>query len=776
PLAERQSGELLLAHAQQILSNNLKVRSLINSLVGHPFTSQIEEAYRSYGQQLSRHAQRADLYRLLLTLVSLLLIAAVVRILLRLRKAATELRRNHQLLDKIADNLGEGILSFDADGRLNFLNLRAETLLGRPAAGLLGKKLCQVLFHSDEPTDSPLCHALRHHQAFDGETWITRSDGSKFPAAFLGAPLPADEGSAGGFVTSFRDLSEIRQAEARLHLAGRVFNHLSEALTITDNQGHIQSVNAAFETITGYSEAEALGHTPGELLASGQHDESFYHAMWEALAATGTWQGEIFNRRKNGEIYPEWLSISAVREPGGEIVQYIGLFSDITERKESEAYIHHLAYHDPLTGLANRLLFSDRLETAIRQAHRNQRQLAVLLLDLDRFKSINDTLGHSAGDLLIKEVARRLEQSLGEGDTLARLGGDEFALLIPEIHSAADADLAAVRLLGLFDECIALNEREIFASTSIGIALYPKDGGTAEVLLKNADLALYSAKDAGRAVYRFFVSNDDAGSIARLDMESALRLALGRKQFYLHYQMQMDVQCKGIVGVEALLRWHHPQLGQVPPERFIPMAESLGLIDAIGAWCLETACRQWVTWERQGLFMPRVAVNVSSRQLRQPDFVATVLDIIRRTGIPPAALELELTESMLSEDTERTFEIFATLRSHSIQIAIDDFGTGYSSLSYLARYPVDVVKIDRSFVTGIEQDPEARSIVQAIILLAHGLNMTTIAEGVETEGQRAQLEALGCDELQGYLFARPCAPDPKSFVVPNLNRGESTLH
>jgi diguanylate cyclase (GGDEF)-like protein/PAS domain S-box-containing protein len=551
-------------------------------------------------------------------------------------------------------------------------------------------------------------------------------------------------------------LDDMRRAEARLNLAASVFDNLGEAMTITDARGQIQSVNPAFTAVTGFSEAEAIGHKPGDLLASGQHDATFYASMWHALHTTGSWQGEIFNRRKNGEVFPEWLSITAVRNAERQVVQYIALFSDITERKEAEAYIHHLAYHDPLTGLANRLLFNDRLDQALKQVHRTRRSLAVLMFDLDRFKSVNDSLGHSSGDKLLREVAQRFKSVIREGDTLARLGGDEFALLMSEIRGQTDAASLAASLLSKFEKSIELDGHEIFTSTSIGIAIYPQDGETAEELIRHADLALYAAKDAGRAGFRFHVPGETPQTgIERLDLESALRHVVIRNQLLLYYQPQVDAKTGRILSVEALLRWQHPMLGLVPPGQFIPIAESSNLINPIGAWCLRTACAQMVAWRQAGIDIGRVAVNVSVRQLRQPTFAADVLDIIDETGIDPQRLELELTESMLSEDTERTFHIFTTLREHGVRIAIDDFGTGYSSLSYLARYPVDIVKIDQSFVRGLAHDVEARSIVQAIILLAHGLRMETIAEGVETEVQRQCLTQLGCDSLQGYLFARP---------------------
>ena len=755
PLLQRQQVLLLTAHGQQVLRHRLEVERLLEDLTSNPFSAELEGAYGNYNRTFRQELETAEGYRLALSLFALFLIASVVYIMAELKKAAVELGRSHSLIDNVANTLAEGILALDRYGRINFSNRQAEVLLGYSGTELAGMKPEMVFFASYAPRHSPLVEAMRHGHMFEGEEWFYRADGSRFPAAVLGAPL---RNGGGGYVASFRDLSEIKQAETRLRLAARVFDNLGEAMVITDVQGRIQSVNPAFTEVTGFSEAEAVGHAPGDLLASGQHEDNFYREMWQALHDTGKWQGEIINRRKSGETYPEWLSITAIKDSEGQVVQYIGLFTDITDRKQAEAHIHHLAYHDALTGLPNRLLFHDRLDNALRQAHRSHRKMAVLLLDLDRFKAVNDTLGHDQGDLLLQEVARRLSLCLREGDTLARLGGDEFVLLLPEVQSVDDAGTVAGKLLAQFEAPVRLGERDLFASTSIGIALYPADGEDGETLLKHADVAMYAAKDSGRAAYRFFVASDTARSLERLELENDLRRAVEGQQLLLCYQPQVDAASGRIAGVEALLRWHHPTRGLIMPDRFIALAENAGLIDTIGHWCLVAACNQLRTWQKQQVPIPRMAVNVSARQLRRPDFAAEVMQVVADTGIDPSCLELELTESSLADDPDRTFAIFTTLRQQGVRIAIDDFGTGYSSLSYLARYPVDVVKIDRSFVTQLEDDAEAQSLVRSIILLAHGLKMRTVAEGVETPGQWGQLSGLDCDELQGFLFSRPLPP------------------
>jgi diguanylate cyclase (GGDEF)-like protein/PAS domain S-box-containing protein len=751
-------GALLAAHGRQIVNNHIPVQRLMLGIARNPFTQNLEQAYGEYVRTYNRMSAQAESYRRLMAIFSLIMVVSVVLIVLRLQYTARELERSHALLDNITDHLGEGILSFDGQCQLNFMNQRAEMLLGKSEKELLGTDINDI-WPPESMQSSGFRAAMRAGYSYIGEEWLLRAGGERFPAVFMGGALPHLEGSdvEQGYVASFRDVTVQHQAETHLRIAASVFENLSEAMTIAGPDGKIQSVNRAFTAITGYSEAEAQGKTPGELLGSGLHDKEFFRAMWTCLNTDGRWQGEIINRRKNGETYPEWLSITAVRNESGHVEQFIGLFSDISERKQAEAYIHHLAYHDPLTGLANRLLFNDRLNTGMSQAHRSQYLLAVMLLDLDHFKSINDSLGHHAGDLLLAMTSQRLSALLREGDTLARLGGDEFAILLPNIASHADAAILANRMMKSFEKSFELEGREVFISTSIGIAVYPADGENAEILLKNADVALYNAKDAGRATFRFFLESDSTDFLERLELETDLRHAVVRDELRLYYQPQVSSRTGVIYGVEALVRWQHPKHGLLMPDRFIELAESTGYIEVLGRWCLETGCRQMVAWQKAGLPIQRVAINVSPRQLRNPDFMDMVLETVKKTGINPNCLELELTESSMADDPEHTFNVFSRLRQEGIRIAIDDFGTGYSSLSYLTRYPVDVVKIDKSFVDGIVSGEQSSlSLVQAVVLMAHALNMETVAEGVETAEQRKKLISMQCDLLQGYFYSRPC--------------------
>ena len=544
------------------------------------------------------------------------------------------------------------------------------------------------------------------------------------------------------------------RAEAELRLYATVFTNASEGMLITDAHSRIIASNPAFSRITGYSPAEVVGRSP-VLLNSGRQDSGFYRRMWSTLASRGKWQGELWNRRRDGSIYPEWLSITAVPGEGEATCNYIGIFSDITERKEAEARILHLAHHDPLTNLPNRALLNDRLGQTLLQARRDGRGAAVLLLDLDRFKTINDTLGHERGDSLLLEICTRCRRVLRDTDTLARLSGDEFVIVLPD---AATADLAADtarRILDAIALPCRLGEHELSITASIGIALFPRDGGDESTLLRNADAAMHRAKEAGRNAFEFYTEDMNTSSLGRLLLEHQLRGAAERGELLLHYQPKVSAADGRLGGFEALLRWQHPELGMVSPGQFIPLAEESGLIVPIGQWVLEEACRQQRAWLDAGFEVPPLAVNRSAHQLAQPDIVATVAAAIGRHHLAPGLIELELTETMLMRDVDRTIRTLVRLREMGVRLSIDDFGTGYSSLNYLRQFPVNALKIDRSFVGDIGSDGAEGKIAAAIVGMAHSLGLEAVAEGVETETQRAFLQMHGCHQLQGYLIARP---------------------
>ncbi|ARJ64334.1 histidine kinase [Magnetospirillum sp. ME-1] len=555
-----------------------------------------------------------------------------------------------------------------------------------------------------------------------------------------------------------RDAALLRSRKD-LNLARKVIEASLDGIMIVDAAQRIEFVNPAFTHMTGYTAEEIIGQNP-KVLKSGHHDESFYKHMYTVLSAQDYWQGEIWNRRKNGEIYPEWLTINVIRDDAGEITQYAAIFSDITERKKTEERIKNLAYFDVLTGLPNRRLFTDRLQIAIANAHRHGHQLAIMFLDLDLFKRINDSLGHGVGDQVLVETAARISHCVREGDTVARLGGDEFTVLLPELDHLEDAAKLAERVIAHVKQPFIVDEHELYVTTSIGIAVYPEDGATVEVLIKNADTAMYRAKDLGRNSYQLYTAAMNARSFERLTMESALRHALVRDEFRLVYQVKVDSEDGRMSGVEALVRWHHPEMGLVSPVDFIPLAEAMGVISDIGEWVLRTACRQCKHWMDLGLPPVRIAVNVSAQQFVETDVPEVVARALAETGLPPQYLELELTETVLMQRVDEVVSVLKSLRAMGVRISIDDFGTGYSSLSYLKRMPIDALKVDRSFVNDIFDDnskvtEDGAEIVSTIINLAHNLKLKAIAEGVETPEQAEFLRSKGCDEVQGYLISRP---------------------
>ncbi|TRX75093.1 bifunctional diguanylate cyclase/phosphodiesterase [Pseudomonas mangiferae] len=557
-------------------------------------------------------------------------------------------------------------------------------------------------------------------------------------------------------LTIARDVTERHQMQERLKQAATVFQSTAEGVMITDTRQRISAVNPAFTEITGFREDEVLGQSPA-LLASGRHDQAFYQAMWGQLTSVGHWQGEIWNRRKDGEVFPEWLTINAVRDDQGVMTHYVGVFADISPLKQAEARLDHQAHHDPLTGLPNRLLFEERL-SAVLEAE-GDAQGAVLFLDLDRFKHINDSLGHPVGDALLQGIAARLCAQLGDNETLARLGGDEFIILLPDVTPPHDALRTATALLTCFRAPFDVEQHEFFVSASIGISLFPEHGQDVATLVKNADAAMYKAKAKGRNRVEYYTRELTFRATERMALENELRRALERDELRLYYQPKLCLSNHCLIGAEALVRWHHPLLGEIPPDRFIPMAEDSGLILGLGDWVLQEACRQMHEWqERHAPFGP-LSVNLAGAQLHQPHLVERIEHLLKGCGLESQRLQLEITEGFIMSQAEEALDILHAIKRLGVQLAIDDFGTGYSSLSYLKRLPLDTLKIDQSFVRGLPHDPHDIAITRAIIALAHSLQLTVIAEGVETQVQETFLAELGCQHIQGYFISRPLPAD-----------------
>ena len=546
----------------------------------------------------------------------------------------------------------------------------------------------------------------------------------------------------------------LEQKAGELLLAGHVFESSKEGILITDAERRILAVNPAFTAISGYRAEEVVGKQP-DLLASGKHEPDFYRSMWQTIRETGSWSGEIWNQRRDGSVFPELLQITTVRSAGGEVLHYVGTFLDLTERKEAEDRIRQLAEFDPLTGLPNRSLLRDRMAQAMARAERENRRVAALVLDLDRFKTINDSLGHAIGDQLLKGVATRLRDLVRHSDTVSRLGGDEFVVVLTGLEHPAQALPAARKILEALAAPFQLGEHELLITPSIGFALYPDNAGDPETLLKHAEAAMYHAKNQGRNTFQFFTPEFNHWATDRLRTENGLRHALARSELLLHFQPQVDLATRSIVGCEALLRWQPADSEMVMPDRFIPVAEETGLIVPIGNWVLEQACGQLARWDAEGAAPIRMAVNVAVPQLRQPGFVDGVRRALQRAGLAPERLEIEVTESVLLDKDERISQTLEGLLALGTKLSLDDFGTGYASLSYLRNFRFNVLKIDRSFVSELHHNEADIKLIRAIISIARDLSLQTVAEGVESEVQLEILQELGCTLGQGYHFSRP---------------------
>ena len=546
----------------------------------------------------------------------------------------------------------------------------------------------------------------------------------------------------------------LRDSEHRLELARQVFDSTQEAILMTDADANIVAANPAFEEITGYREAEVMGKNP-RTMKSGRHDDAFYAAMWDCLEKDGQWRGEIWNRRKNGEIYPASMSISAVHDEHGRRTAYVSVSTDLSALKAAHHQLDFLSSHDPLTLLPNRSLFTDRLQQALAAARQDASQVALLLFNVDRLTRINDSLGHAAGDAVLREVARRAGEVAGTTNTVARLSGDEFVLLLTGFDDTDDVIYCAQRLIDAAAQPHQVDEHDVVVTGSVGISVYPRDGDTPGDLLKAADAALTLVKDSGRNGFRFFKGEMNAEALRWLALETRLRRAIERDELALHYQPQVSRIDGRLVGMEALLRWRSDEIGPVSPADFIPLAEDTGLIHPIGEWVVRQACFQNKAWQNAGLAPVRVAVNVSASQFKAGTVAQVVRTALSDSGLAPCWLEVELTESVMMGDSSAAEGQMAELRALGVSLSLDDFGTGYSSLGYLSRFPLDKLKIDQTFVRNIATEQRSAAIAQATIALAQGLSLAVVAEGVETIGQRDFLGTLGCDVLQGYLYGRP---------------------
>lgn len=665
-------------------------------------------------------------------------------------------------LQATLDAIPDLLFDIDSEGIIHGFHTNHPDLLTSSPERFLGQNFRNFLdSRAREAAESALAEASEKGVSTGKSCSVTTEHGQLVLELSISCKT-FDAANRKRFVVLARDITERRRAEAELRVAATAFE-AREGMMITDPRGKIIRVNKAFTDITQYSVEEVIGKTP-RLLRSGRHDAEFYEDMWKKICGEGNWRGEIWNRRKSGEVFPEWLTITAVRNNQGDITHFVSTLTDITELKQNEERIHHLAFFDPLTHLPNRRLLRDRLEHAVATSLRQQSHGAILFIDLDDFKTLNDNRGHHIGDLLLVAVAERLRNSVREQDTVARLGGDEFVVVLEGLGEARDeaatfAQRVAEKILANLNQVYHLEEREYFNSPSIGICLFGDSHVAIDDLLKQADQAMYHAKAAGRNTLRFFDPEMQTLTAQRFALQHEIREALQHNQFQLYYQPQIDAQ--GVVrGAEALVRWIHPERGMVSPMEFIPVAEDSGLIIPLGNWIVEAACKQLVKWaESPATAHLNVAINVSARQFQQANFVEQLLHTIQNTGANPAHLKLELTESMLVNNPQDIITKMDALKAHGIKFSLDDFGTGYSSLSYLKRLPINELKIDKSFVNDILTDPNDAAIARMVIRLAQSMDLMVIAEGVETKAQRDWLEHEGCHKYQGYYFGKPVPPE-----------------
>ncbi|MFJ4145392.1 EAL domain-containing protein [Pseudomonas sp. NPDC089734] len=687
--------------------------------------------------------------------------------------ASQSLRDSEQRYRMLAESISDVIFSTDSMLEANYVSPSVQSVLGYSAEWILKNGwsatvanplqlsgFYNLIARINKVLDKPN-ELARLRQDVPTQVYLfdcLRADGRKIPVELRLVLVWDENGTFEGILGVGRDISTQRRAEKDLRMAATVFEHSTSAILITDPAGYIVQANDAFTRVSGYDVSQVLDQLPNMLTVDGEQEAHLRYIL-KQLNQRGTWEGEVWLKRRNGENYPAWVGITAVVDDEGDLASYVCFFSDISERKASEQRIHRLAYYDALTHLPNRTLFQDRLHSALQQAERQQAWVVLMFLDLDRFKPINDSLGHAAGDRMLKEMATRLLACVADDDTVARMGGDEFTLLL---QPGATRDIALNRAIHVAEQILnslvtpfVLEGREFFVTASIGIALSPQDGNELSQLMKNADTAMYHAKERGKNNFQFYQADMNATALERLELESDLRHALEQQEFTIYYQPQFSGDGKRLTGAEALLRWRHPRRGLVPPSDFIPVLEELGLVVEVGDWVLAEACRQLKSWHQAKVRVPKVSVNISARQFSDGQLGKRIAHMLGETGLPPACLELELTESILMREVNEAMQMLDGLKNLGLSIAVDDFGTGYSSLNYLKQFPIDILKIDRTFVDGLPSGEQDAQIARAIIAMAHSLNLAVIAEGVETHEQLEFLREHGCDEVQGYLFGRP---------------------
>ena len=767
-LIEKDAAEAYRIYATETASLDKQLFDSLHQLM--PQVLDATQAAYEDGAAFNRNSRNLLLYMSLLATVFFCLTAWLTyRESLERRRKSAQLDREHTLFRTLFESTSDGVILqsqdrfidcnqaalklFSVSGVQDFTRLKLEQLQPevQPDNAQSGETLCDKIQQSLS-TGTQCCE------------WQFKSqDGKEFPAEVsINAARIADRDI---IQLTIRDISGRKQIERSILLANQAFESSLEGMTITDADSNILTVNSAFSTITGYSREEVIGRNP-RMLSSGRQTREFYDEMWQSIGNTGKWQGEIWNIRKNGDIYPQWLNISSVTDEHGKVTNYVGVFSDISERKSTEERILYQVYYDQLTTLPNRVLFTDRLNQVMASAKRRPgSRFATMFIDLDRFKLINDSMGHDAGDQLLQQVGHRLRGSIRDSDTVARMGGDEFTIVLSEVKSPKDACLVAQKILDAFLAPFLLNGEEVYVSASIGISVYPDDGNTTAILLKNADMAMYRAKTTGGSWYELYDEGLGTQASLRLAMETSLHKALERKEFELQYQPQFDCGSGKLIGFEALLRWRHPERGLLPPDAFINIAEETGLIVPIGEWVLLQACRQAQAWRKEFPGHWMMAVNLSARQFQSPTLMQQVSTALEQTGLPHFCLELEITESVVMQNLSASIATMHELAELGVQFAIDDFGTGHSSLAYLKKLPIHALKIDRSFICDIVTDQDDAAIVSAIVAMSGKLGLRVVAEGIENKEQLQALKSFKGIAGQGYLLGRPVAAQGGTMII-----------
>ncbi len=674
--------------------------------------------------------------------------------------AEKELKQSVKSLRDITSTIGEGVCVVDHKMKVTFVNPEASRLLGWTADELIGKN-AHAKFHYVNPDGTPhkleeciVQKSIRVGRDFHlGEEIFVSKTGKFLPVSLTCTCIKADN-EVTGAVLAFHDISDRIKTNKDLKLAASFFNHAVEGIMITGPDTVIESVNKAFTDITGYKTEDVIGQKPG-ILRSDRHNKIFYEKMWEVLSKDGMWRGEIWNRRKDGEAYLQSMTISAIKEPSGEVTHYTAIFYDITELKRSEEEIRYRANHDALTGLPNRSLFKDRLKDAVARSKRENRKLAVLFIDLDNFKIVNESLGHTTGDMFLQGVAIRLVSQLREGDTVSRYSGDEFTVLLDNLHEDEDAARAGQKIIQALSEAYLHKGQEIVVTGSVGASLYPTDGADPDSLIKNAEMAMHHSKERSKSGCQLFNESMNMKVVERLNLESMLRKAVEAEEFVVFYQPKVNMTTGRVCGMEALVRWPRPDGEIISPFRFIPLAEETGLIIPIGEQVLRAACASIKQWRDNGYPELTVSVNLAASQLDLPDLTGIVSASLAKCGLGPEGLCLEVTETAMMKNMETTISNINKLKELGIKISMDDFGSGYSSMSHLKKFPIDELKIDQAFVRTIPHEKDDSAIAVAIVSMAKALRLHTVVEGVETMEQLKFFRDLECDELQGYLFSRP---------------------